>query len=83
MACGRSVISLEGSFVREEIIADGFDVFLIPSQNYSDTVLKGLSDQSLLKELSKNALVSVKNKWSQKITAEILLGLINENAFYD
>ena len=83
MACGTPVISLEGSGGPEEIIANGFDGFVIPSQNYSDTVLKLLSDQSLLKELSKNALVSVEDKWSQKITAEILLGLINENAFYD
>jgi hypothetical protein len=56
---------------------------VIPSQNYSDTVLKILTDQSLLKELSKNSLVSVKNKWSQNRTAEILLDLINENAFYE
>ena len=47
------------------------------------TVLNLLSDESLLGELSKNALVSVENKWSQNRTAEILLGLINENVFYE
>ena len=83
MACGTPVISLEGSGGPEEIIVNGFDGFVVPGENYRNTVLKLLSDQSLLEELSKNALVSVKNKWSQNRTSEILLGLINENSFYD
>lgn len=79
MACGTPVIALEGSGGPEEIILNGFDGFVVPIENYSHTVLKLLTDQSLLKELSKNSLVSVKNKWSQNRTAEILLDLINEN----
>jgi len=83
MACGTPAISLVGSGGPEEIIENGFDGFVVPRENYRDTVLKLLSDESLLGELSKNALVSVENKWSQNRTSEILLGLINENSFYD
>lgn len=83
MACGTPVIALEGSGGPEEIILNGFDGLVVPVENYSHTVLKLLTDQSLLKELSKNSLVSVKNKWSQNRTAEILLDLINENAIYE
>jgi len=83
MACGTPVIALEGSGGPEEIILNGFDGLVVPIENYSHTVLKLLTDQSLLKELSKNSLVSVKNKWSQNRTAEILLDLINENAIYE
>jgi len=83
MACGTPVISLVGSGGPEEIIENGFDGFVVPGENFRYTVLNLLSDESLLGELSKNALVSVENKWSQNRTAEILLGLINENVFYE
>ena len=81
MACGTPVISLVGSGGPEEIIVNEFDGFVVSNENYSITVLKLLSDQSLLTEMSKNALVSVEKKWSQNITAEILLSLINEKVF--
>lgn len=80
MACGTPAISLVGSGGPEEIIENGFDGFVVPRENYRDTVLKLLSDESLLGELSKNALVSVENKWSQNRTANKFLELIE---FYD
>lgn len=81
MACGTPVAAIKGTGGPDEIVEDGFNGILATKETFSQRILELVEGEETLQELSHNARMRVKQKWSLEQTETALRNSINR-VFY-